>query len=284
MGRLLELLIENRNRLVFGLLVFLSFMLLVNFNSKQEAVYTEFSLEVKGYFQELNNSAIAFINLRGENDRLQMENIGLRKELSAARNELMAYKYRIPFTREFSALPDSVLPMSDYLFLPCRLVHSSVESNYNYLTINLGRRNGVTVGMGLVSPKGIVGRVVAVSENYAVAISLLNKHFRLNAKVRGSDIQGTFHWTGGDTRLGDLDYVPLHLKVQVGDTVVSSNYSTIFPEGFLLGYVESVDPREPDGFYEIKVRMQADFHRLDYLYLVRNLRSEEMDELFKQLP
>jgi rod shape-determining protein MreC len=138
--------------------------------------------------------------------------------------------------------------------------------------------------MGLIAPTGVVGEVIQVGEHHATVISVLNKRFKVNAKIYRRDINGTLAWPGPDLRRAKLEYVPIYHKIALGDTIVTSGYSTLFPEGLVIGQIENIDPREPDGFFDIEVRLSTDFQRLDNVYLVRNTQAAEINRMKANFP
>ncbi|MCS6905396.1 MAG: rod shape-determining protein MreC [Bacteroidia bacterium] len=284
MERLLVLIYNYRNVILFLILEFLALWLLVNFNKNQNKVFQDFILSVTGVIQSWNARWITYFNLGDQNARLLKENIWLRTQLIHLQSQLnqlrhyqsdsLKFLYRKKFAPSDSASFD---------YIPCRVIYNSNNSNYNYLILNIGRKHGVEEDYGVVSNGGIVGIVTKVSENYSLAMSLLNKNFKLNAQITSNNVRTLFQWKGGDVKYGSLSYVPLHYKISVGDTVVSSSYSSIFPEGYIIGTIHSFADNQADGFYNIKVKLSSDFRKLDYAYLVRHKRKNEIDSLLSQV-
>ena len=279
MQRLLELLRAYGNVLLFVALQLVAYWLLVRLNPRHGAAYSATLSELSGSVQGVQARATGFLGLGAQNRKLVAENAALHVRLTEAEARLAALQHRVPLRRGFSILPDSLLPAYRFGFTPCRAIGNSVSANYNYIQLNAGARHGLRREMGLMSPDGVAGVVVSVSENYAVAMSLLNKDCRLSARLRRKEVFGTLNWKGGGTRTALLEYVPLHFAVAAGDTVVTSAYSPLFPEGMVIGTVARVRPDERGGFHYIEVRLATDFHSLDYLYAVQNVRKPELDSL-----
>ena len=131
----------------------------------------------------------------------------------------------------------------------------------------------------------MVGIVKDVSPNFCSVISLLHQDSRVNAKIKRTGFIGTVLWDGVDYRYAKLIDIPYHLNVRIGDTIVTSGYSTIFPEGVMIGTVAIVKPNKNDNFYNIAVKLFTDFNRIDYVYIVKNRFKSELDTLtsrFKQ--
>jgi rod shape-determining protein MreC len=284
MGRLLAFLYAWRGAIWFLLIQGVSVWLLASYNTRHQLVFNAFSRDVTGSVQRLSKQTEDYFNLGKDNRDLLAENMRLRQQIFALQQETDLYKYRIPLSHRFRVLPDSLVPNETFRFVPCKVVHNTVNADYNYLKLDVGRLDGVREGMGVISEDGVVGMVVTVSDHYALAMSLLNKRMRLNALVQGRGIQGTFHWQGGSARYADLEDIPLHFTLEEGDLITTSAYSSIFPQGFVLGSIHSIKDNQPSGFYEIKVRLHTDFYRLNYVYLIENTRRDELESLIPQMP
>jgi rod shape-determining protein MreC len=282
-NRLVTLFLTYRHTVVFVALFSLSLGILVRFNQDQSMFFTRWSLAVGGFIHAKHSTLVNYLSLGEENRKLQAENMALRQKAITLETELNAYKYRIPYSTDFSVLPDSAFPRSRYVFIPCRAIENSVLRNYNHIVLNVGRRHGVEPQMGVISAHGVAGVVTEVSENYCLGMSLLNKNFKLSAQIHGKKVRGSFQWDGGSPRYGSLLYIPLHYKVDVGDTVTTSQYSTIFPEGMVIGRISHVNSRESDGFYDIDVQLNTDFHSLDFLYVVKHAYKHEIDSLLRKI-
>lgn len=279
MWRIIQFFSKYGNLILFISLELTAFLLVVNLNQKQKRLFDGFVLEISGSIHETNTAVLNYFNLKNENKKLQAENIRLKNELLTTRDELYNYKFQVPLQTRFSLLPDSAFPVEKFDFIPCRSINSTYSKNYNYITLDKGENHGVEKGMGLISPEGIAGMVVSTSPNFSIALSALNKKFRMSARLLGNRNIGTLSWSGGEPEYGILEYIPQTSPLQEGDTVVTSGYSTIFPENFMAGIVHSFDKDNHDGFYNIKVRFFTDFRSMDALYLVKNRNKAELDSL-----
>jgi len=130
--------------------------------------------------------------------------------------------------------------------------------------------------MGIVSPQGIVGVVVSVSESYSVGFSVLNNRWGVSAKLKASGYFGPLAWNGGDYQVAELMEIPFHVELAVGDTVVTSSYSATFPEGVMIGTIQSYTKPEGESFYQIKVKLATDFKSVHYVEIVDNLDKDQL--------
>lgn len=279
MGRLLAFLYAYRNWLWFIGIQAISIWMLAVYNDRHSQVFGGWGDGFSNTVHNTNASISGYFNLSEDNEKLVRENIRLRRELISLRQELDAYKYRVPLSDNYSLLPDSLRPDEQYRFLPCKAMYSTTNSEFNYIKLDVGRKDGVRENMGVVSESGVAGVIVEVKENYSLAMSLLNTKMRVPARIHKENILGTFHWDKGDPRYGYLENVPLHFVIKKGAKVVTSPQSAIFPPEFVLGTIDEVDKEQPEGFYNIRVRLNTDFYRIHYLYLVQNTRQDELDSL-----
>ncbi|MGB3619385.1 MAG: rod shape-determining protein MreC, partial [Catalinimonas sp.] len=160
-----------------------------------------------------------------------------------------------------------------------KVVNNSIRRAKNYFTLNRGRADGIRPGMGVASPDGVAGRVRAVSERYATVTSLLHTKLLIAAQLERGQAFGRLQWDGRNPRTAKLIDIVRHVKPQEGDTVVTSGYSALFPEGMPVGTIESVAIRDNDTYYDLRVRLFTDFSTLQHVYVIENLQRPEQDSL-----
>ncbi|MDX2062957.1 MAG: rod shape-determining protein MreC [Bacteroidia bacterium] len=279
MQRLLDLLSRYGSVVYFLVLQFVGLRLLVDRSPLHGELYGQSALGLAGRLEAVEQGLSSHFTRSEQNRQLQQENQVLHTQLEALKQRLATYQYQVPYLPGKSPLPDSLLPAVDYRFIPCRAVGNSVQGNYNYLILNIGRKHGVKPEMGVISASGVAGMVVDCTEDFSRAISVLNKDFRLSGRVRHRGVYGSFGWDGRSAERGQLEHIPLHFQILPGDTVEASGYSTLFPEGTLVGTVVRVVPDEVSGFQDIEVALSTDFNKLDYLYLVEALHKPQLDSL-----
>jgi rod shape-determining protein MreC len=166
-------------------------------------------------------------------------------------------------------------------FIPARVVNNSIIHTKNYLTIDKGSQHGITPGMGVIANQGIVGRIKAVSEQFATITSLLHVDMLVSAKVGNAGVIGTVRWLGTNPTQAQLLYVPRHITIEPGDSVVTSGYNATFYEGVLIGHVKQVELKKEALFYNITVDLSTDFSTLQYVYVVKHSLAQEKESLEK---
>ncbi|WP_344974462.1 rod shape-determining protein MreC [Compostibacter hankyongensis] len=246
-------------------------------NNYQRATVLNSANRVTAGLYKKYNAIQYYFHLKAINDSLAVENDRLRNQL-------------LRDFRTADTLADQVKEISDtagrrkYLYMPARVVNNSVNTLVNYITIERGSEEGVTPNMAVISATGVAGIVRSVSDHYAVAISLLNKDSRISARLTRTGNFGSVRWNGRNPRYGTLTDIPRNVKVYKNDSVVTSGYSTIFPEGLLIGYVEGFTEQKSSNFHTIRIRFATDFYRLQYVSVIRNLMSEEQKKLEASVP
>jgi len=117
---------------------------------------------------------------------------------------------------------------------------------------------------------------------FSTVISLLNTNLRVSAKIKKNNAFGSLSWDGVDHQEAVLYEIPYHIDISKGDTIITSGFSTIYPEGILIGTIKNFEV-EGGNFYVIRVKLSTDFKRLTYVNVVSNLRKGEQIELENQL-
>lgn len=234
---------------------------------------TRFINKVRGMTNLINrrmNNSRNYLNLGQINEQLAAENTALRNRIERMkRNE----------DQPFSSVYDSVY-RQQYQFTIAEVIENSVNRQKNFFTINKGRSEGMTVDMAVTSGDGIAGVIVGCSENYSVVMSLLNIDFRLSARIKSNGYFGSLNWDGRKYSHAVLSEIPQHVILNVGDTVETTGYSSIFPEGMMVGTISDFEKTGGD-FYRIRVELATDFKKLHYVNIIGNMKKTEQQELEK---
>jgi len=124
---------------------------------------------------------------------------------------------------------------------------------------------------------------MSVSNYYAVAFSLLNTGLLISSKIKSTNDLGSVQWDGRDATEASLLFIPRHVKTQAGDTVITSGFNAVFPEGVLIGIISEVNPdTDNPNYHQIRLKLSTDFGKVNYVYLVENTQFEELDSLHQQ--
>ena len=171
--------------------------------------------------------------------------------------------------------------LSQYIYIPAIVVNNSVNKRMNYLTINKGSKHGIKKEMGVIDQNGIVGVVHNVSANYATIRSILHSESMISAGLKRTAYYGSLVWKGNNPTIVRLKDIPKHANIQIGDSVVTTTYSSIFPHGIPIGTVKEVIDRDELSFKELDVKLINDLANSVYVYAIENKLKEEKIELEK---
>ncbi|MCC9137118.1 rod shape-determining protein MreC [Pontibacter silvestris] len=277
MRNLFAFIYRFRAFLVFVLLEVLCVYMIVRYNTYQGAAFFNSANKYIGQVLEYQSSVTDYFRLASVNTTLARENAALREEVMRNRLEEQADSTDRLDTLYYA--PSDTSKLSPYVLHAGRVINNSVRRTNNYLTLSIGTADGVMPGMGVISSHGAVGRIKTVSEHYSTATSLLHSQLLISAKIKSNSTFGTVKWNGGNYRTALLDYIPLHIKPAKGDTIVTSGFNTVFPEGIMIGTINSVEKEQDKSFYTIKVKLAVDFAQLSYVYVVENTLKDERDSL-----
>lgn len=270
MRSLFRYLIKNYAFVLFITLEIIAFTMIFNNNKYQKAKYLNSSNKITGSVYSTFNGIVNYFELAKIN-----------QELSAENARLKSFIYNDP---HFKITEDSIISWaykedSAYQFVSARVINNSVNNPHNYITLNKGRKHGLEPDQGIVTDNGIVGVITNVSESYSMGLSVLNRRWSVSAKLKDTGYFGSLYWRGNDYRVASLMEIPFHVDVQRGDTVVTSGYSSVFPEGILIGTISNFDQDAGENYYNIEVELSTDFKSLSYVEVIKNLDKEELDEL-----
>lgn len=237
-------------------------------NSYQRSAYVTTSNYVVGTIYSGYSQLTDYLKLGITNRQLAEENALLR-QLDTANY----YDQHFHWNKE-----DDSLLIQQYEYLPARVINNSVNRINNYLTLDKGSLHGIRPYMAVACGSGVVGIVKDVSPHFSTVSSLLHSDTRISSKIKSNDYFGTTVWSGNSPVIGQLRDIPSHAKVKVGDTIITSTFSGIFPRGIVIGKILELG-NSGDSFKDIKIKFSTDFQNLSYVYVIRNILKEERDSL-----
>lgn len=277
-NRLILLLKKYNYVVVFLLLVVVSIVLMSRTSYYQSSKLISWTNSIAGGWYQGVHSISGYFSLKSENDRLAAENARLRARLESS---------YISYTDKWSD-SDSVYMVSDtvyrrrYTYTEARVIKNSWSGQNNYVMINKGSSHGIRPDMAVISPDGIVGVVMSVSENFSTIMPVLHSDSRNSVKVKRTGISGSLVWDGVDYRYAQVIDVPTTHKFNEGDTIVTSGLANDFPEGIPVGYVMEAENLSGSGFYNVKIRLATDFNKLDHVYVINNCFRDEQEKLMAE--
>jgi len=279
MKNLFKLIYRYHVIFLFVLLETLSLSMVVTFNNYQRAAFFDSGNFLSGTLFEKFSSFAQIFEFKQVNIKMAEENAVLR---SALQEMLLKSNHGSYHSSDSIYLPRIARDSSQkavYRFTTARVINNSVNQQHNFITINKGRHDGIKPDMGVISNGQVVGLVTNVSENFSTVISLLNSKWKISAKIKRNDYFGSLSWDGKDYRRVQLNEMPYHVPVQNGDTVVTTGYSSSFPEGIIIGTISDFSIGSGSNFYKIEVMLAADFKNLVIVGLIENKQLNEIKHL-----
>ena len=255
MRNLLDFLQKYHHWFIFILLEVASGVLLFTYNSYQNSAWLSSANAIVGKIYQWESKAVFLFSLGKLNEELTLRNFYLERQ-----NDQLRRLYS-DLTKDTTALERNELRfLSQYQLIPAKVVDNSVHKMENIMTIDKGRADGVEVDMGVACGNGVVGVVYLVSEHYSVVIPVLNaSSSRISCSIRNRGYFGYLHWYGEDPAVAYVEDVPRHAKFKLGEWVVTSGFSSIFPSGVLVGKIEQAYNSRDGLSYKLKVRLSTDF-------------------------
>lgn len=232
-------------------------------NTEKKNMLINSTNSVVAYFYNKTNNVRTYFLLKEINERLVKEN----EYLKNSKNN----------NSKSSSLASTSIEAMGYFYKSADVIKNSIFKPNNIITLNKGKKDGITEDMAVVSDKGVVGIVVNVSKNYCSVASILNKKIKVSAKIKRTNYFGSLKWDADNYRFSTLYDIPDHISLYKGDKVITSGYSLIFPKNIMIGTVD--DFTKEGSFYKIKVKLSQDFNNLQSVYIVDFIHKQEIREL-----
>lgn len=250
--------------------------MIVKHNSNQNAIFQNSSQELTGSIYSGWDQFTRFWKMSAAADSLAQENALLRAELKNA-------KFINTILKDSSYNEET---KQRYTYISARVTRNSVRFNNNTIRINRGTTHGIQPHMGVMGSginNGIVGIVTACSKTHSKIMSLLNRNTRISAELKSSGEFGSLVWKDFDYEYLNMEDVPKHVKIMEGDTVLTSGYSALFPQGIMVGEVDSFWVEPGSNFYSVKVKLVNDLRNLEFVYVIQDLLRDDIVDLEEEL-
>jgi rod shape-determining protein MreC len=270
MERLFLFIYQYRAFFTFVVLELFCFWLIVQNNQYQGAKFFNSSNTVVASINNFSQSIRDYFLLSEVNRTLAEENATLRKQVEMQRNQLQD-AHKVTYSDSVAA--------SRFEFISAKVVNNQVDRFKNFITINKGEDAGVEPGMAVISPLGAVGKVKKVSNHYSVVTSILHIDYMISAVLKKTNHFGSVQWDGSNPDFTKLNHIPRHVQLEIGDSVVTSGFNAIFPEGILIGTISEKELSPGSLTYDVTVSLSQDFRKLSYVSVVKSYLKNEQDSL-----
>jgi rod shape-determining protein MreC len=274
MRNLLNFFLKYNYWFLFILLEVISFALLFRFNNYQGSAFFTSSNQVAGMAYEAANNVTGYFHLKSINDDLVQKNVELELQMECLRSALME------LTSDSTGLERMKSDaLKGYDIYRANVINNSLTHVDNYITLDKGENDGIRSEMGVINGSGVVGIVYHTSSNYSVVIPILNSKSSISCKIKRSDYFGFLKWDGGSSEYATVKDMPRHSLFSLGDTIVTSGHSAVFPGGIPIGTVEDMSDSHDGLSYLLKVKLFTDFGRLNDVRVIAQKGQEEQLEL-----
>jgi rod shape-determining protein MreC len=271
MRNLLNFLAKYNNLIIFLILEGIALYLVSTDNNYHNTRIVKGIRGVTKGIEERMSNARDYFRLREINQALVWENASLKNSIEKFGKKEYSLFFPVSDT----------LYQQQYSYSPAKVIDNTINRQKNFFTLNKGRKQGLMVDMAVISGKSAAGVIVSCSDNFSVAMSLLNLDSRLSARIKSNGYYGSLSWEGRDYGHAVLTEIPQHVTFGIGDTIETTGFSAVFPEGIMIGTVSDFQKTGGD-FYKIEVALATEFKRLHYVNVIGNMKKKEQLDLEKQ--
>lgn len=268
------------NFLSFLLLQVAAIVMLSSASKTHDSFFSSLANEVTGSINKRYSGFREYFTLKETNRVLSEENARLKNGLPS--NFLPVNDGKIYFLDTLTR--DTLGHYRKFTYLPARVVGNTYTLQSNFITLERGTEQGVKKGMAVVGSAGIVGVVVETSSNFSKVMSLLHRNSKVSAMLKKDHTAGSIEWDGNDPSYLTLKNVTKGAKINKGDTVLTSTYSSNFPSGLRIGTIAEIDADPASNFYTLKIKTATNFFSIQYVYLIENTRYIEQVQLETNTP
>ena len=269
MQQLINFLAKRKYIFLFLFIQLITLGLTIQNKDYHKATFINSTGDFVGSIYSKVNNFDKYLDLYDDNLRLIEENAKLHSMLKSSMIE-------VGINMQSFSDTNTLRIMQKYHFTEAEVINNSFRHRNNHITLNKGLKNGVRDGDGVITSNGILGVIESTGENYSSVISILNKNLQVNAKLKKSNYFGSLSWPGKDRTKFILSDIPKEAKFNVGDTITTGGYSTIFPEGINIGVIEKFNIIKNQNYYSIVVKPFLDYADVKSVYVIQNLHREEI--------
>ena len=244
------------------------------FNHYQQSVFFTSANGAAGKVYEWSGAVTSYFHLKSVNEDLLDRNMLLEQRVAQLEKYLLdqgADSIKLNSLDHMAA--------GDYRIFKANVIKNSLMMADNYITLDAGEEAGIRPDMGVVDANGVVGIVYKTSAHYSLVLPLLNSKSSISCKIVGSDYFGYLKWEGGDSRFAYLKDLPRHAEFNLGDTVVTSGYSAVFPAGVMVGTVDDMQDSHDGLSYLLKIKLATDFGKVSNVRVIARSGQEEQKKL-----
>jgi len=267
---------QNFTFFSFLILQIVSLVMLSSYSKSHQTFFGNWNNTIAGSVNSYYNEWAYFFELKATNAKLVAENVALRNELA---QNFVPYDTSVK-SGTLILRKDSLEKIRKFFYYPAKVVGNSFTLQKNYITIERGALQGVKKDMAAISPDGsIVGVVVEVNDHYSKIMSLLHRNSKVSSMLKRDRIAGSIEWDGKSPDILLLKNISKSASPKIGDTILTSPYSSSFPAQLMIGRVTSIIKDPSSNFLTLNIKSATNFYNLEFVYLVENKRMEAQADI-----
>ena len=272
MNNLLQIFLRYGGFFLFAFLELVCLYLIVHYNQKQQAVYISSMNAFTNFVDDSMDDLTTHFTLSEIVDSVARQNAELQE---------LVFNQGLLAPVGIDSIKNT---RQQYQIIHAEVISNSINNNHNYLKLNRGSADGIRKHSAVIDGRGIVGIVRGVTEHYSIVMSLLHRQIKVSASTKNNNQHnGTLTWKSRNPFIMDLENIPKYIKVEPGDTVVTSGSSMMFPADIMIGTVAEESVPEGSNSHNIKVLLNNDISDVKFVYVVVNLDRAEILELEQQV-
>ncbi len=267
MQNLLNFIVRYYFVFLFLLLEITSFFLIAHSHNHHRTYFLHSGSMITGFLYEKSSNITTYLDLRQVNNVLAYENAQL---LNRANTSFLEKDTLVNFQND-------TLLIRRFTYLNAKVINNSVTRRNNFLTLDKGSYDGIEKDMGVITLEGVVGIIKNVSGSFSTVISLLHKDMQISVRLKKNNHIGTLTWDGGNYKVASMGYIPSHVELIQGDTIITSGFSRMFPAGIFIGTIKDFAIKEGEHFFTAEINLALDFNKLNHVYVVNDLMAQEIN-------
>lgn len=286
MRNILLLILRFKNFLVYAFFSLVAFSLMINFNHLQRSNWLNSSGAVTGTINASTTGISDYFYLKTRNKQLASANAKLQTEILTLKkereNSFNGSNESSDSLSRKNLIHNSLPHDSTVVFLPALVINNSINSNTNFIGLNKGEKDGLSVDDGVITENGIIGRIVSTSTHFSLVKSILHINNAVSVKLTKQNELGTLVWVGEKGNTAVIKNIPRHTTVTEGDSVFTSGYGTVYPPHHFVGTISKAELPENDAFYDLKIQLSVNYNSIKHVYVYKNLLATELRGLNAQ--
>ncbi|MBH09427.1 MAG: rod shape-determining protein MreC [Candidatus Marinimicrobia bacterium] len=260
------LLLKNRDHLVFVIALIFSFFLLLNNDNPRMAIVRGKSTEFVSFLTSPFTWVKSMMYLEEENQLLREINLSLTLQVESMLN-LEKENLELNEMLDFKS-------KSNLKILPARVVNKGMQPNLLSIIIDAGSNENVMPNQPVLTAKGVIGKTIQSGETASIVQLITDINYRLSVRILPSGATGILRWVGDGK--GKVREVQKNVEINIGDKVITSGFSDIYPAGLPVGLVSGVFDERGSYQKDVIVNLPTDLNAFQYAFVVIN-RSNEFE-------